>query len=261
MSAEIINQAAPPPTAESKTARKKKAKTNSAAPNGTDNPLPISPTAIQKEDSSLDAKNDLDPSDPSSTEHPYIKELTKQIRNVHKKLTGLHKLDAIVTENPGLSLEDLVKERKINADQKTSMLKKPLLEAQLAGLEEQLSHYKRFDAEYQVQFQQQRDELTAAHVKEVEGARETTRIAGVNSAESQLRDKLLIFSRFLRCAAAKRTVEEEQDTEESKAFEGALLLVYGGDEKAVGAAMKLIDGVEERIPSIEGNLLSITCKC
>ena len=70
---------------------------------------------------------------------------------------------------------------------------------------------------------------------------------------------LLIFSKFLRAAAARRQLEDSE-SDESKAFEGALLLVYGGDANAVAAAEKIVDGIDEGVPSTEGSILSVTCK-
>jgi hypothetical protein len=36
--------------------------------------------------------------------------------------------------------------------------------------------------------------------------------------------------------------------------------VYGGDEAAVEAAMKLIEGVDEQVPGIDGVLLPFKCE-
>ena len=71
-------------------------------------------------------------------------------------------------------------------------------------------------------------------------------------------EKMLTLLRFLRAAAARRQLEDD-DSELTKAFEGALLQVYGGDALAVSAAEKLIEGAEDGVPSTEGVLLSTTC--
>ncbi len=245
-----------PPTAstESKSARKKKAKAE-AAPNG-NAPSPAVPTSLAKEDSSLDAKES---GEHGQSEHPYIRELTKHIRNVHKKLTGMQRTETIISENPGVSLDDLIKDKKINADQKSSILKKPQLESQLATYEEQVQQYKKFDAESQTQLQKQRDELTTQHEKELEKTRADAQMLGVTNSADELRKKILILSQFLRAAAAKRT-EVDQDSEENLAFEGVLLQVYGGDDRAVQAALDLIEGSEEKVVSIEGAILNVDCK-
>lgn len=246
----------PPNTTESKSARKKKAKADLAAANG-NVPAPVLPDVAAKEDSSLGSK---EVGENGQFEHPYIRELTKNIRNVHKKMSGMGKTESIIAENPGVSLDDLVKARKLNADQRSSISKKPQLEAQLHALEEQVAQYKKLDADYQSRMQKQKEDLTSLHEKEMEKAREDGKVLGVTGSTAELRKKLLIFSQFLRCAAAKRATEEETESEESRAFEGALLLVYGGDDKAVEAAMALIEGSDERVVSIEGLPLDFKCE-
>ena len=173
---------------------------------------------------------------------------------------SMSKLDAILAQDPNTSLDDLLAARKINADQKAQAMKKPQLQASLAQLEEQLSLYKKVDAEHQSRLSQERDDLTKTHQGEIEELKKNSKTEAEAGASSGLRKKLLTFSQFLRAAAAKRLVEEETDTEESKAFEGALLLVYGGDEKAVDAAQAIIDGSDEAVPSVEGQALSVNCK-
>lgn len=244
-------------SSESKSARKKKVKADATASNGATIALPITPNAVAKEDSSLDAK---DGGENGVTEHPYIRELNKHLRNVHKKITGMQKTETIVAENPGVSLDQLVKDKKINADQKNSVLKKPQLESQLASLEEQVAQYKKFEADFQVQLQRQKEELTAQHAKDLDKARADAGSLHHTTSAAELRSKLLIFSQFLRCAAAKRMVEEDAHLEENQAFEGALLLVYGGDDKAVQAALDLIDGKEEKVSSVNGTPTDVTCR-
>ena len=195
-----------------------------------------------------------------SHENPYILSLQKNMRNITKKLAGMHKTDAVVKENPGVSLDELLAQRKINADQKASALKKPQLQAQLATLEEQVQQYKKFDAEYQAQMKQLRDDLTSGHGAELEKIKREAQREAVARGEDDLKKKLLVFSQFLRAAAAKRVVEEDAESDESKAFEGALLLVYGGDDKAVDTAVKLIEGTDDEVPSIEGAPLPIKCE-
>lgn len=196
----------------------------------------------------------------ASSESPYVKELQKNIRNITKKLAATQKTDALIAEHPGVSLDDLVAQRKINTDQKAAVLKKPQLQAQLSQIEEQIQHYRKIDSEYQTQLSKQKTELGAAHAQEVEKAREEARRQERSAQEASLRSKLLIFSQFLRAAAAKRAEEEQVDSDESKAFEGALLLVYGGDDAAVDAAIKIIDGSSDKAPSIDGTPTSVSCE-
>lgn len=171
----------------------------------------------------------------------------------------MQKVDAILAENPSTSLDDLVAARKINADQKAQALKKPALQSSLSQLEEQIAQYKKVDAEYQAKIASERDSLTASHKAAMDTLTERLKKEAEDESRATLRKKLLTFSQFLRAAAAKRAIEEEADTEDSKAFEGALLLVYGGDDKAVDAAESLIEGADEQVPSVEGQLLSVKC--
>lgn len=244
-----------PVSNESKSARKKKAKAEATTTtNGASAITAVVPERTSNENS---AAADAD----ATADHPYIKELQKQIRNANKKLSGYQKIDAILAENPGVSLDALVAQRKINNDQRSAAQKKPAIQAQLADLEERAEHYRKFDQEYQVKFNKQRDELTGHHEQALSKLREEARVEAAASIQKELRQKLLVFSQFLRCAAAKRIVEEESHTEESRAFEGALLLVYGGDQKAVDTAVSIIDGSSETVPTVESELTNITCKC
>ncbi|EGP84117.1 unnamed protein product [Zymoseptoria tritici ST99CH_1A5] len=231
-------------TGESKSARKKKAKAEAAATTDTNGSAAV-PQNGSKEASAI---AEID----NSSENAYVKELQKSIRNINKKLSGMQKTDVVISENPGVSLDDLVAQRKINQDQKAAALKKPGLQAQLVDLEERIEHYRKFDADYQSKLIKQRDELTAAHQQETEKLRNDLRLESVSATTAELRKKLLTFSQFLRAAAAKRTVEEDADSEESKAFEGALLSVYGGDNKAVDAALSIIEGSSEQVIDING---------
>lgn len=194
------------------------------------------------------------------SENPYITSLVKNMRAINKKLSAMHKTDAVIKENPNVSLDELVAQRKINLDQKASALKKPQLQAQLAALEEQVQQYRKFDAEFQTQLQKQKEELTSLHGSELEKIKQEAQAEALAHGEAELKKKLLVFSQFLRAAAAKRNAEEDSETDENRAFEGTLLLVYGGDQKAVDTALSLIEGTDEQVTSIEGTLLPVKCK-
>lgn len=171
----------------------------------------------------------------------------------------MQKVDSIIAENPGVSLDELVATRKINNDQKAQALKKPALQAQLAQLEEQIVQYKKFDQEYQQKMAAERELLQSSHKEELERLREILKAEAAVEAQKTFKQRTLTLSRFLRAAAARRQLEND-DSDLTKAFEGALLLVYGGDISAVAAAEKLIDGSDEQVPSTEGILLNVTCK-
>jgi ribosomal protein L16 Arg81 hydroxylase len=170
------------------------------------------------------------------------------------------KADSIVAANPGVSIDDLVASRKLNADQKAQLSKKPTIQAQLAQFEEQLGHYRRFEQEYQNKIAQEKEIMQKGHSSELEKLRDTIKAEAVMEQKKAFREKILTLSRFLRAAAARRQLEEEDDSDLTKAFEGALLLLYGGDASAVAATEKLIDGSADSVPSTEGVILSVTCK-
>jgi hypothetical protein len=52
----------------------------------------------------------------------------------------------------------------------------------------------------------------------------------------------------------------DETSPESRAFEGVLYQVYGGSQDAVSSMLKLIDGVDEKVASVEGETLEVTCK-
>lgn len=170
------------------------------------------------------------------------------------------KVDSIIAENPGVSLDDLAASRKINADQKAQAQRKPKLQAELAQLEEQVTQYKKFDQEYQEKHAREKELLQKSHSAELEELKQTVRAEAAIEQKKLFREKILTLSRFLRAAAARRQLEDD-DSDLTKAFEGALLQVYGGDAVAVTAAEKLIEGADDGVPSTEGVMLSVTCRC
>ncbi|KAI6869637.1 hypothetical protein KC343_g8008 [Hortaea werneckii] len=250
MSSGAMETQNPVPSGESKSARKKRAKAEAEA-NGTLPAAPAIPQIPADDNSTQGVESD------GVFEHPHVKELQKQIRNLSKRLTGLQKVDDIQNANPGLSLNDLVAQRKINQDQKAAAEKKPQIQAQLKDVEAQVQVFRSVNAEYLAQLQKQKDELAAQHQQQLQKVKEDARLETMTSTASELRKNLLVFSQFLRAAAAKRNIEEESNTNESMAFEGALLLVYGGDEKAVEAAVNIIEGADQEVPSIEGPLSGV----
>ncbi|KAK6432970.1 hypothetical protein LTR95_010856 [Oleoguttula sp. CCFEE 5521] len=190
-------------------------------------------------------------------ENAHISGMQKTIRSITKKLAGMQKTDSVIAANPGVSLDELVAQRKINQDQKASALKKPQLQAQQAQLAEQVQLFKQFDGEHQAQIKKVKDEAEAKTAQEVEKVRKEVESEVQGKQEEGIRGKLLTLSQFLRAAAARRNEEEDASTDEDLAFEGALLLVYGGDQTAVDTALDLIEGSEKKVLSIEGNELPV----
>lgn len=167
-------------------------------------------------------------------------------------------------QNPGKSLDELVASRKINADQKAQILKKPALKASLAQFEEQIAQYKKFDEEYKAhtkaEVQRVKDELTKKHNEELETKVESIQQEARDSAEKQLKQQLLALSKFLRLAASRRQEEHDASLDENQALEGLLVEVYTGDETSVKAMFNLMNGADEQCVNIHGEKLPVTCK-
>ena len=101
--------------------------------------------------------------------------------------------------------------------------------------------------------------MESVHRDELEKVKDTAVTATKLEGRQEAKDSLLVLSKFLRAAAAKRQ-DGDETTEENRAFEGALLLVYGGDVNAVIAMEKLIDGRDEKVPATNGDVLEFTCE-
>ena len=154
----------------------------------------------------------------------------------------------------------MITQKKINQDQKLQAEKKPSLKASLSQLEEQVKHYQQFDEDYQKRLAKEKSVLESAHKDELDKLKDATLAEAAATSEKESKDKLLILSKFLRAAAAKRQGGDENSAE-NRAFEGALLLVYGGEAGAVVAMESLIAGVEEKVPTVDQTPSDFTCKC
>ncbi|KAI1106357.1 hypothetical protein F4804DRAFT_301031 [Jackrogersella minutella] len=239
----------PPVQADSKSAKKKKAKVDR-----TESPAP-SALSIPDKAISVTGQDGQD----DSSESPYVRELQKNIRNVNKKITNASKTDSLIDQYKNKSLDELVYEKIINADQRAQRLKKPQLESQLAQLEEQLAQFKKVDEEYRsravIEKANLEKSLNEKFEKEKSDAvNEIKEQAEAESKKTQ-HDSLLVLSQFLRLAAARRTEEADATLDENMALEGILLNVYSGDENAVSTMIKLIEGSEEKASSVAGELL------
>ncbi|KAF2428093.1 hypothetical protein EJ08DRAFT_699278 [Tothia fuscella] len=235
-----VGQEGAPPTGLSKSALKKKAKAAELAR------AAEAPKERSDSQASLDVGGVNGGSD-GGNESSAVKELQKQIRNVNKKLNLMHKVDGIMSAHPDKSLDELVSAKLINNDQKAQAQKKPILISQREALETQIEQYKKFEAEHAATFSQERSQLKSAHTKELDEVRDAVRKEVENEKEKEFKMRLLVFARFLKAAAERRGREEEEQTEEGKAFEGVLYGIYTGDAHAVECAEKLIEGVEEKV--------------
>lgn len=156
-------------------------------------------------------------------------------------------------------LDELVLDKKINNDQKAQALKKPSLQAQVAQIEEQIAHYKQFAAYYEERLANQKAELEKAHQEELNAIREEPVAKSAVGSQDGLKKQLLSLSKFL-CAAAAMRRSGDETSADSHAFEGVLYQVYGGSQEAVSSMIKLVEGADEKIVSVEGAQLDLTCK-
>ncbi|KAJ6096728.1 hypothetical protein N7486_007474 [Penicillium sp. IBT 16267x] len=215
--------------------------------------------------SSISQTGPESPTEVNDTEPAYIKELQKSLRNAVKKLNATVKIDTILAEHPGKSLDDLVEEKKINADQKAQALKKPSLQAAVTQIEEQLGHYKQFAAQYEEKIaiqkaalDQQKAALDKIHQEELAAVRANALADATESTSRVLRENLLEIAKFLCAAANMRRAGDE--TAEGVAFEAVLYQVYAGNQDAVTSMVKLIEGADEQIQGLEGETLDLTYK-
>ncbi|KAM7193367.1 hypothetical protein V8F20_008417 [Naviculisporaceae sp. PSN 640] len=237
----------PPAQTESKSARKKKAK----AAERNESPAPAATATPDKAASVADHSED-------ASENPYIRELQKSIRNVTKKITNAAKIDHLVAEHGAKTLDELVAQKIINADQKAAYLKKPSLQAQLFQYEEQLAQHKKIDQEHRARLAEQEKTLTEKFEKEKAELEAQLKEKAEADAEAKLKANFLILSQFLRLAAARRIEEPQNTSDEGLALEGVLLHIYSGDEDAVSTILKLVNGVEETTRSVTDAPLETT---
>ena len=177
----------------------------------------------------------------------------------HYFQNATQKVDSIVAENPSSTLDELLAAKKINADQKAQAQKKPALQTQLAQFEEQVTQYKQFDEDHQKRLQAEKSALDTAHKDELQKVKDAAVAEAVAEAKKEGKENLLVLSKFLRAAAAKRQGGDETSPE-NRAFEGALLLVYGGESGAVVAMESLISGSEEKVPTVESIPSDFSCE-
>ncbi|CAP98428.1 hypothetical protein E8E15_000853 [Penicillium rubens] len=200
-----------------------------------------------------------DPESPNCDvqENTYLKELQKTLRNAMKKLNSLGKVDAIIAENPDKSLDDLIEEKKINNDQKAQVLKKPSLQATVAQTEEQIGHYKQFAAQYEDRLAAQKAALVKAHEEELEAVRNNAIADATEASKKTLRQQFYTVTKFL-CAAAILRRDGDAVSTESRAFEGVLFEVYAGNQSAVNSLLKIAEGADEKVNTVEGTTLDFT---
>ena len=176
--------------------------------------------------------------------------------NIHFHQSNASKIDSVISEHSGKSIDELVEARIINADQKAQIQKKPALQTQVAQLEEQLVQYQKVHDQYQTKAASDKSE----HDKLLEQAKTDASKQSKDELREILKGNFLLLSQFLRLAAYRREEGQDSESDESQAIEGVLLAVYSGDENAVNAMVRLVDGSDEQVTGVSGTLLETTCK-
>lgn len=237
----------PPAPAESKSAKKKKAR---GAIERTESPATA---PVSEKGTSVAGGDEYDPN-----ENEYVRDIKKSIRNVSKKLTNGARIETLIGEHSDKSLDDLIAQKIINVDQKAAHLKRPALHAQLFQLEKELTMHKKISAEHSQALHKQEEALKEKFEKEKAELAADIKEKAEAEATATLKHNFLILSQFLRLAAARRAEEVDPTLDENQALEGVLLGVYSGDDGAVATIQKLVQGVEEPTRNTAGETLKTT---
>lgn len=88
----------------------------------------------------------------------------------------------------------------------------------------------------------------------LEKAVEEAKTEAQQETDQAARAKILTVVKFLRLAGHRRN-NKSGDEDEDEAIERVLVLVYGGDQSAIDACLKLADGSEEPVDSFQ-----VSCK-
>lgn len=168
-----------------------------------------------------------------------------------------NKTEAVIADSPGLSLDDLIAKKKINADQKAQIQKKPVLQAELARLEDQVAHYRKFGKDYEDRYAKEKAVLEASHSEALAKVRQEAVDEAAVTVKDKADEHLLVLTQFLHAAAAKRD-DAEVDPVEKAAFEGVLLQVYQGNSAAFKAFRNIAAGSADKVLSMTGEELDFT---
>lgn len=139
-----------------------------------------------------------------------------------------------------------MKQKKINADQKAQVQKKPQLEAQLAQLEEQQKNYAELTADLEARFDKEKASLTEAHEAEIEKLKEESTQSSTTSTASKVKEALHVTCQFLHAAAYQRQRDDVEEIER-QAYEAVLFHLYQGNATALETLTKVVDGQEEKV--------------
>lgn len=131
------------------------------------------------------------------------------------------------------------------------------MQAELARLEDQIVHYRKFGKDYEERFAKEKAAIEESHAEALAQLRLQVADEATVTNLKKLDDELLVLSQFLHAAAAKRQTDD-LDPVEKAAFEGVLLLVYQGNNAAVGAFKDVATGSDKKVSNIDGSELDFT---
>lgn len=174
-----------------------------------------------------------------------------------KKLQAVSKTETTITDHPGVSLDDLVKQKKINADQKAQIQKKPQLEAQLAQLEEQQKNYTDLTHDLEARFEKEKASLNEAHEAEIEKVKDELSQSSTTATTSKIKEALHVTCQFLHAAAFQRQRDDVEESEK-QAYEAVLFHLYQGNSTALETLTKVVEGQQEKVADPSGDLLDFT---
>lgn len=130
----------------------------------------------------------------------------------------------------------------INADERSKINTKPITSAVYEELKQIHECLKKVADLEDKRLEEEKAESETKFNNAVAESREEGRKAGVEEATA----KIFTVVRFLRLAGYRRQVKSGND-QEDEAIERLLVLVYGGDQTAVDACLKLANGSEDII--------------
>ena len=131
------------------------------------------------------------------------------------------------------------------------------MQQQLAHLEEQAVQCGKICKDYEDRLIQEKAALAEAHRDELSKAIKEAASNARSEALKRSDEDLLVLSQFLHAATIKRQTTEAS-SHERQAFEAILLHIYQGNSAALNTLKNLLLGTEDKVVSIEGEILDFT---
>lgn len=151
----------------------------------------------------------------------------------------------------------MVKQKKINSDQKAQILKKPQLEAQVAQLEEQQKNFNEFAQELEARFEKEKATIAQNHNAEIERLKEEAAQNSTGATEKKVKEALQVACQFLHAAAYQRQ-RDDVDESEKQAYEAVLFHLYQGNSTAIETITNIVEGKELNITEPSGDEIDFT---